>query len=189
MNDEKIYEKEQKEYYETIDRCAEEEIDLTIYNSDPKHASYLLTTLLSRAKSEVCIYTGGLSETVFADQSLINKAIEFLKGNVSHKIRIVFQEKNNQDKLLGNAFVKAIISEGSLGSLIDRLELWQASEYCYDIKNHFTVMDRKAFRYETDHGKKTAVANFGDKDSAKTLFDMFEIIISKSTRLSIPVCC
>lgn len=186
MNDEKDCEKKQKEYYETIDRCAKEEIDLTIYNSDPKHASYLLKTLFSRAKSEVCIYTGGLSETVFADQPLINKAVEFLKDNVSHKIQIAFQEKDSKDKIFGNVFVKAIISEGPLK---DRLELWQASEYFSDVTNHFTVMDRKAFRYETDHEKKTAVANFGDKESAKSLFDMFEIIISKSTRLPVPACC
>ena len=49
-------------------------------------------------------------------------------------------------------------------------------------------MDSNAFRYELDHDKKSAVANFGDRKNSSKLKHFFDklIVADYSTKVPIP---
>jgi hypothetical protein len=68
-----------------------------------------------------------------------------------------------------------------------KIKVYNASErdrYA-DITSHFTVMNSKAFRLEIDHEKRNAIANFGDRESAVELTEIFDFIRSNSQEINL----
>lgn len=162
------------EYFALIDECARTSKDLTIPNSEPKHAAYLIKTLFKNADAVIRFFTGNLFEGVFGDQELQEEACKFIRGDANHSIRIAYQGELDISK---STFIQKILKDNQRkGSL----NIWDASKKYPDYENHFAVMDNKAFRFELDHAKTKAIANFGDFKNAIKLVGIFDRISANS---------
>lgn len=164
-------------YAEIIERCYREKLDLVIPNSDHEHASYLIKTFFEKAKEELIIFTGNLYETVYGEEKLRDKAVNFFETRSDGTLRIAFQVEGSKDNILNSKFIKAILSTKPKKGAVT---IFDASHIAHEFSNHFTVMDREAFRYELDHTKGTAIANFGAKHVAERLVHVFNKIASDS---------
>lgn len=167
-------------YYEIIDRCARDKEDFPIQNGAPAHASYLLKTFFKYADSNVRIFTGRLFHGVFDNEDIRKEAVKFLQKGSDKKLTIAYnKEPVDVAELLGESFLLEIKSSNISGTV----EVWKVTDDIPHDSNHFAVMDRSAFRFETNHEDKKAIANFGDGKSAGTLTDVFEKILTKSSRV------
>jgi hypothetical protein len=167
-------------YKQIIVRSVKNKENFIISNGHPEHASYILATFFKEAKSEVRIFTGKLFKSVFDNHELINNAIDFLRTNKNGKLKIAFDEKVSPFLLMGQNFLGTIFKNADIK---DRVELWDSS-LGFDVKmNHFAIMDKSAFRYELNHDRSEAIANFGDSQAAMTLYEFFNYIIKNSKRI------
>lgn len=171
-----------EKYRETISKYAKTEEYLEIANGSAIHATFLLQTFFENAKEKICIYTRRLHVDVFDNYDLLSAAKGFLEKNENTKILIAFQKADAQEEILGRSFIKELAKvEGAQ----QKLELWDANTWPAKL-NHFAVMDDKAFRYELNHDQKEAVANFGDKKSAKKLSELFNFLIKSAEKIPLP---
>ncbi len=171
---------ELESYAEIVRRCAENEENIVIPNSDIGHAAYLIETLFDRAKSEVCVFTGELYFGVFGVQGVKEKAIKFLQQNESCQLKIAYQSDVPKDSILNGDFLRSVLADKARKG---RVTVWAAKTVFPSDGFHFTVTDQKAFRFETDHKTRHAIANFGDINTAKRLADVFNVISSKSNKV------
>ncbi len=167
-------------YYKNIDECALNRINFPISNGEARHAAYLLRTFFKFAKERVCIYTGSLFPGVYENEELIKNAIMFLKNNSNAILRIAYQDNVSSEKIIKRKIIQEIIKN----DLSPRLLLLNASSAGFKHKNlypnHFALMDGEAYRYELDHVKRSAEANFGDPDIAMDLSIIFNKLIKTS---------
>jgi hypothetical protein len=165
------------EYFELIDKFAKNFEELTIPNSEPIHAAYLIKTFFKNAQSTIRIFTGSLFEGVYGDKNLQEEARNFLRKDENNSIRIAYQESLD---INNSTLIQTILNDDQKkGSL----KIWNASEKYPDFKNHFAVMDDKAFRFEIDHVTTKAIANFGDFANAKKLVGIFDKISENSASI------
>jgi hypothetical protein len=167
-------------YAEIVNKCADNEENMEIPNTDVSHAAYLIETLFARAKEEVCVFSGELYDGVFGTQAVQKQAIEFLKKSNS-KLKIAYQYDRTKEAILEGAFLKKVLSDK--GALKGRVEIWNARKVFQNDGFHFTVTDRKYFRFETEHDSRHAIANFGDKENAQRLARVFDTISAKSQKV------
>ena len=86
---------DENRYFNLIDQACRNSEAKTISNSGPKHAVYLMHTLLSNAKSRVRLFTGSLSREeggiqVYANKELAKAACGFLsQPDTSFQIMLV----------------------------------------------------------------------------------------------------
>lgn len=176
-------------YKKIIDRCAESGENFVINNGNAKHAAYLLTKFFAKAKDQVRIFTGELFAEVFDNHDLIAAASKFLSSNANNKIVVAFQEEEGKDdRVLKRDFVKKLTTE--LPENFGKLEIYSIPLNLDGQVNHFAVMDSSAYRYELDHNKKSAIANFGDQKNSSKLKQFFDELIdtnNHSTKVPIPV--
>lgn len=172
-----------RDYKDIIDRCAESGENFVINNGNAAYAAYLLTKFFVKAKKQVRIFTGELFAEVFDNQDLIDAAVKFLSNDADCKIVVAFQEEEGKSsKVLERDFVKKLTTKLPKNS--GKLEIYSISLDLDGQVNHFAVMDSSAFRYELDHDKKSAVANFGDQKNSSKLKEFFDKLIdSYSTEL------
>jgi hypothetical protein len=165
-----------EEFMELVDECAKDRRDFTIPNSSPEHARILIAKLFDTAKREVCLVTGRLVEStkgkqVYAWANLIAAAKTFLRrpNSVLRIISIDPIQKGNQ-----NRFLKALLSDPlRVGDIV----IYRGDKLVKKLtKQHFMVTDMNAYRFETSNTKVNAIANFGDKKTAKWLRQRFEVI-------------
>ena len=175
------------EYRDIIDRYAESGENFVINNGNALHAAYLLAKFFAIAKKQVRIFTGELFAKVFDDPRLIDAAVNFLSNNADRKIVVAFQEEEEKSrKVLERDFVKKLTM--TLPKNSGALEIYSISLDLDGQVNHFAVMDSSAFRYELDHDKKSAVANFGDQENSGKLREFFDkLIAGHSTKVAIHV--
>ncbi|MBA3018741.1 MAG: hypothetical protein KJ550_12515 [Proteobacteria bacterium] len=178
------------DYKKIIDRCAESGENFVINNGNAMHAAYLLTKFFAKAEDQVRIFTGVLFAEVFDGQPLIDAAVEFLSRSANNKIVVAFQEKEGEEEKRGRVlkrnFVKKLTT--TLPKNSGKLEIYSIPLDLDGQVNHFAVMDSKAFRYELDHDKKSAVANFGDQKNSGKLKEFFDkLIAGHSTKVTIHV--
>ena len=186
FGDKQMKKKINPDYMRIIDRCAENGENFVINNGNAMHAAYLLTKFFVRAKDQVRIFTGELFAEVFDDQDLIAAAVKFLSSNANRKIVVAFQEKEGKSgRVLKRNFVKKL---AALPEDVGKIKIYSISLDLDGQVNHFAVMDSNAFRYELDHDKKSAVANFGDRKNSSKLKQFFDklIVADYSTEVPIP---
>lgn len=170
-------------YRATIDICADKKLDVAIANCNAEHATYLFIKFFQKAIHQVCIHTGSLYEGIFDKDDVIRAAIEYLDRNPKSIIRIAYQDYNTEaNVILRRQFVRSIIEH--IKTEPGRLEIWDARNT--EKKNHFAVMDQSAYRHETDHLRRTALANFGNADAATNFYRDFLSITKNSEKVSMP---
>lgn len=169
-------------YRETIDMCADRQLNVALPNGNEVHAAVLFETFLKRASKEVMIYTGSLYEGIFNDnQNIVDKAFEFVQRS-GVRLRIAFESEVQPEEVMGRAMISKIIDAEKSGKLAGgALEVYDARNAMKH--NHFAVMDGTAFRQETNPASRSAYANFGDTTHAAMLCKRFEEIIARSERI------
>jgi hypothetical protein len=169
-------------YYDIIDRCAQEKLDLEISNGNAKHAAYLLKTFFQYAEKHVSIYTGELYSGVFDDEDLRKHALAFM-GKEGASLSIIYQDAIDPDAILGRTLIRDILD------LKDRkgvLSIYDGQDI--DIKDipHFAVMDDTGYRVEINHDERMAEANFGDKKNAPKIFESFKRLTGLAKQVPLP---
>ncbi|MBF0320997.1 MAG: hypothetical protein HQL01_14455 [Nitrospirae bacterium] len=167
------------EYYATIEECAKKKKSLEISNGSPEHAARLMETFFKYGRKRVFIFTGKLEHVYDADD-MIDEALTFL-NKPDCSLTIAFADKGVLDTDIKNhAFIKGIISDSNAAK---KFKLYDAREWFSEI-SHFALMDNSAYRYEIDHDKSQAIANFNDVKTVQRLEAIAESITGNSKEIS-----
>lgn len=159
------------EYREIIEKFARERINKRVSNGAPAHASVLLETMFKHAVAEMRIFTKELNGSVFGEQHMIDAATRFL-GKPYSSMKILLQEGKDEAWAKDHPLFKAI---AKMGEPHGKVEVVNASgSYAENDANHFAVMDNDGYRFEFDHEKCKAVANFNEPKVAKDLISAFD---------------
>jgi hypothetical protein len=174
-------------YQALVDRCARERLNLDIANGSALHARILIDKLFEIARTSVCLVSGSIRESsnrgveIYAHQKVIDSAKRFLTLPGS-RLDVVVQS-GIIDRETENRFLRSITSDPSRCGTV-ALYIPHVGVLAEDNTSHFMVADRSAYRFETgkdanpDNEKITAVANFGDVSTARTLGNIFDDILS-----------
>ena len=144
-----------------------EKINSDILNSTWKHAEILFRHLLDLAlneKKDVRIISGNFNPDFYNGFADLIKKI--LKNNVVNVISLGSDEKNI---VKNNNFLSELINSenGSIATLKGQR---------YSKTPHFLLVDKEAYRFEIDHSKTKAVANFNNFKFGELLYGLFEDI-------------
>lgn len=176
---------EEDEYFRRIDECAANRTSVTIPNSLPTHARYLMTKMFSLSKSQVRLFSGKLERTVdrggnsgcppaavYGDANLLEAVQRFLaRENVV--LRVLVQQ-DVDGGLASHPLVSLISGMKENGTLKGTVEFRQLQGEQTKIENHFMVADDSAYRLEFDHDPCQAQANFNNVSIARGLIDAFD---------------
>ncbi len=173
------------QYFDLVDRACRNSKPLTISNSHPKHAVYLIHTLLSNAKSKVRLLTGALSRAhngvqVYANEALAAAACSFL-SRPDTSLQIAIRDGvDGGGEAQNHPFIKTILG---CQNLQGKLELRQCDDALVEsmakedgLDMHWMTMDDTAFRLEYDTKEIKAFADFGDAEMPKMLNELFDTI-------------
>jgi hypothetical protein len=177
---------ELQKYKELVDRCARDRLDFPIPNGSPSHARILIAKLFETAQSEVCILSGQLTDVtklgipIYGHEDVLDNARQFLR-QVGSNLHIVVQKPVHHGD--NNQLLRCVIEDHDRkGEVV----LYHCDKQTNNTDPpHFMVTDALAFRFETGDTKitldsadapVTAIANFGDGKSAKTLRKGFRAI-------------
>jgi hypothetical protein len=142
---------ELQRYEQYVRFCAENKINFPIPNGVVDHASILFKIFFERATNEVVIYTGELYEGIFdVKNDLIDSAVAFLNDHPMARLKIAYEHLVPKETILDRKFISTIIRNEKIQS---QIEIWNASNV--NKKEHFSVMDKSAYRYETDCKRRT----------------------------------
>ncbi len=162
-----------EQYRATVDICAQFKLDANLPNGFSGNASILFSAFFKWAQEQVCIYTGNLFGGVFdVETDVVQQAIKFLRKDPKNRLQIALSDKVDFKEFMLKPFISSIMREPDIKG---RLAVYDASGIA--ASNHFTVMDQSAFRFETSHAHKHAVANFGHPAKAERLYNEFKAII------------
>lgn len=143
-------------YITAIVDLAENDIDRRFLNDSDVHASLLIDCMIGESveTDEIRIYSGTLRAECFED---------VLRASKNHKIRILVEEYPKAIKVLESL---------SLGPTdMTHIELLSVAEKS---NNHFYTVGEKHFRFETNHERASAVANFNEPETVAKLNARFD---------------
>ena len=184
-------------YFGEVDRAFAASEDISISNGRPEHAIYLIHKFLTHARSVVRLFTGSLSRNH-------NGVVAYANPHITHAVRTFLARPASQ--LLVVAQKDIDVDEGEspedhplvlaakeaerTGQLRGVLELSRASPDAIkalrvgNVLHHFMLMDKRAFRLETDPHQATAFVNFGDQSTVDVLTSIFDdLLCSGATKL------
>ena len=156
-------------YREGVVKLFELGVNSDIQNSFPEHAAVLYEQFFMNARSQVRIFCKNLSARVFGLDFVVQAADKALKNGV--RIEILIQDERPEESpflALVEACPSAVIATVN-------------SETAKAAKVNFSVMDNRAFRFENDRDRVTAVANMCEPVIAGSLVRKFEELQLKST--------
>ena len=181
----------ERAYFERVDQAIEQQANLLFSNGLPEHAVYLIEKFFINAKEKVRLFSGCLSRTigrveVYGNARIASAVQKMMAEGVS--LQIVLQETidvGTNESWIDHPLVRvenSMTKDGKRGSLDIRQASAGAIEQLkrHKFLNHWMVMDRTAYRLETDVRKAAAHVNFGDVDMAGVLADIFDDVLFKS---------
>ena len=174
---------ESNEYRTIIQRFAKDRVNARVPNGLPMHASTLLECMFENAAAEMRIYSGKLIQDVYSGDGIVKAAAKFL-GRPYASLRILLQSPADRSELANHPLLAGLSNITPRGSVIVRNAV---GSYAKEEANHFAVMDNDGFRYELDHGKCEAIANFNEPDTAKILVQAFDAAFAFSGMKSEPI--
>ncbi|MDR0231163.1 MAG: hypothetical protein LBI82_03485 [Dysgonamonadaceae bacterium] len=181
-------------YEEYVKRLLEENGSDFVFNDSAVHASIVMKCILRNSK-EVNMYCGKFS--IFRD-GFKDKIDLILKDERYEEYRssVDFQKFKPYDDAV-EALIHFFKEGGRMDVVVDedissiaRESIWgKISEYYYDKKlrfykrdsatdqlSHFTVGDKKMFRFENSNINKTALCCFNDTKNSLAFVDCFNLI-------------
>jgi hypothetical protein len=134
-----------------------------IFNRSSKHATTLISCLLSEAKESIQIWSGNLNADVYDSAPVIEALIGALNGGVTVSVIL-----DGRDSFLSKK------SSSFLGLLsAKKMTVKDISPYTGDNKSHFVVIDKVKYRFEPDWQEYEAFANFYDPIIGEALSNRF----------------
>lgn len=169
-----------EEYRLIAERYARTRVDKRLPCGMPIHAAVLIEMMFETALSEMRIYAKDLSELVFCRPEVLQAAVNFAaKPHTS--LKILLEKKPCENWADTHPLIKALKGRDIYGEIE---VLFAAGNYAEGDAEHFAVLDKRGFRFEFDHYKCKAVANFNDPDIAKNLASTFDkaFLLAKEKR-------
>jgi hypothetical protein len=171
------------EYIESVNHLADNELNLEFNNKDHYHAAIVMSTLFSKAKSSIKIFAGDFKGKICDNRIYINSLVNAIKLR-SVDVSIVFENSPNKNSICYKEITNLVSDEGNKFKLsIGMLKEEFKSTLDRDFDNrlsHFTVVDKKMFRYETDTEAFKAFCNFDDSDISTILDNNFSVLEKES---------
>ena len=185
-------------YFEHVDKLYDSGGNVAFSNSKGIYAVGLITRLLNRAQHEVRLFSGWLTRQdpssevpLYGDRCVVAAAQGFLQKDRS-KFIVVLEHELDVDsgmKRAGHPLIKALVSARDEGKLSGTFELRKAANGAIrflrerDSLKHMMVVDRQAYRIETDGKHLRAHVNFGDEQSCAVLSQLFDEYILAGSEL------
>jgi len=166
-------EKNFNEYEAIVKEAVEQNKDTFIENSTIEHARVLTVYLLKQANKIIRIFTGTLPELFYTDKRIKESFEEAIKNK--RTIQIIVEDKNNIPQ-----YFKNLIKE-------KKIEIRENNSK--NVKNHFFLSGKKAFKVELPHEKNNfngirGKANFNNRELGLHIFNIFDELWGKSKLIS-----
>lgn len=192
-----IWGESERSYLEYVDAAMHERRNEVFGNSRPLHAVYLIFKFFAHAKKEVRIFSGKLRQReydqlsvdrgldVYANRHVLAAVGAFL-ANEGARLKIVVDEGLDDgtgqiaDSAEGHPLVKKVKALGDRGRLRGSCEIARLDPVLLqrlkdeDRHYHLMIMDRSAYRLETDSVRAEAYVNANDEDLARELARFFD---------------
>ena len=188
------------DYYLLLDAALEQKIDAVLSNGKPEHARFIIQRFLEHADTTVRLVSGKLTKVfdgvnVYGHEKIKEAAKKFLRREGT-QLSILLQEGIDAEgeNAENHPLVQEIRALEQRHELEGKLEIRKASDE--DVANylesefpyHWMVMDKDAYRLETDCEQAKASVNFGDPRMAEGLAEFFDRMFDRGTLLiSLPV--
>ena len=160
-------------YREGVNKLLELKIDQQITNGFPEHASVLFEQFFKHSQKQVRIFCKNMSAQVFDSPSVIDAAKNAINRGVL--VEVVLQEDGPE-----SAEMNALAKTGR-GLVIHKA----VNDAVREAPFNFTVMDDRAYRFESDRNTIKAVANMFDSKVALLLIRNFELMQASSDKLEL----
>ena len=191
----------QKDYVKLVGDAVRGRGCASFSNEGPFHAAHIIRAFFIRATSEVRIFSGRLRThgelenrenaegdpprkmKIYADGRILSAVGAFL-ADKGTKLRIVVEEEELDGGTENHPLVKklnALQDDNKLRGSCKIASLPEAEKTVGRL--HMVVMDRAAYRLETDHDKAEALVGFGDDFVAGRLIDVFDKSLWSEDRL------
>ena len=181
-------------YFRKVDSAIELGTNLLFSNGLPQHAVYLIERFFMNAKEVVRLFSGNLSRAigdveVYSNPKVAAAVEKMLSSGVSlqvvlHNAIDVDEDETWIDHPLVRIKDRLNEAERLSGSLDIRQSSQDSIRHLEKFKflNHWMVMDKSAYRLETDIRRARAHVNFGDNDMARVLADIFDNVLFRSAK-------
>jgi len=169
-------------YISYISQLAHENKSVVFFNSGPKHASFVMSTIFSKAKHTVKIFAGNLDGPVSKNRQYKEELEDFL--NRDGKLEILLQEYNIEKEFNLKNMLSYHLLSGNMN-----IKIKKVNATVIDTRNnkevHFSVADDTMYRLETDLKKYIAEGNFNDKVAVKNLVSTFDKMYQDNSSIEI----
>lgn len=180
---------EERAYFEGVDSALRVKSRVPFGNGKPAHAAYLIDKFFAKAANHVRLFSGCLTQEAqgiaLYGNPHIHRTVEgFLQrgGKLSIMLEDTIDAPNKD--ALQHPLIKAALAVRS-----DAMQLRQAAKVSIDgLKSadyhyHWMVMDKRAFRLETNIEQYKAAVCFGRADVAVALASLFDKMFEKAEQL------
>lgn len=169
-----------KEYLDAVLLLARNGSNVEFNNKDQFHAAIVMSTIFTVAKESIKIFCESFSREI-SDNVIYRKSLQqAIDRNIP--IEVVFEKSPN----LNSQCFKLLAQEKTNGKsivlkVLDGNYRKNMNAKGPDFLRHFTLGDRKMFRYETEPKTFKAVCNFDDEDNVSILSDNFTYLKANSS--------
>lgn len=184
----------ERAYFHKVDSALERGTNLLFSNGLPEHAVYLIEKFFTNAKEEVRLFSGSLSRAirdveVYGNPKVAAAVEKMLSSGVS--LQVVLHnaiDVDEHESWVDHPLVRIKNRLKREGRLSGSLHIRQCSQdgirhlEKFKFLNHWMVMDRTAYRLETDIRRARAHVNFGDREMAGILADIFDDVLFCSAK-------
>ena len=184
--DSSTWSEDERRYFQGIDQAMQNRTNDIISNGKVEHAVYLLEKFFNETKEVIRLFSGTLRRNLNGVSLFEHPRILISAGQLlvrGGEIRVVIEnDLDAPDGVPGNHPLVAMSSElAQSGQMKGRLRIRAANETGIaflkenDFLHHWQVMDKQAYRLETDDSEAIkAHVNFGDADTADALAHIFD---------------
>jgi hypothetical protein len=170
-----------EDYQAHVERLFDQDSDVLVSNSDPKHAAILIATLFRRAKDKVAVFCRNLKADIYSEKNVVEAMLDAARRGI--EIRILTQEPPEAVELLWQLNCLAFTSP----SKRVHIRMCNKSGIGAALKSNFTVMDDKGFRFEPDKSEMKAHACANNRTLVKSMLQRFDkFFASDATEISLP---
>lgn len=180
-----ISERNMNDFKNMVSRLAQLGENRLFLNSSEEHAVVVLSEMFKVAKSNIRIFAGCLYEHVGNSPEYIQALSDFIERDGS--VRILLNKFNPEEGAKSNLF-KRLAYYQEIGKSVE-IRSTDAKPYLAKDEEkkevHFTIVDEKAYRIETDIDKRSAACNFDGEALSKNFVSFFDNIFNKAIEIKL----
>lgn len=172
-------------YKDFVRNLAFNNISAEFLNSDENHALIVFDNLFKIAKNYVYIFAGCLCSDVSNKPEYIKSLSDFIENK--GEVRILLNSYNPQDAMQSQIIKRIAFYISKKYDVkvysTDRKIFFSKDEEKKQI--HFTVVDDKSYRIETDVKERSATCNYNNPNMALNLKSIFLEVMDSSTEIDV----